>query len=91
MTDEEDQLDFLNIEYPCLYFFVCLVREISCQEFMDICKALENHENTKLYVYHIHGWWFPHLAQLRTQGKLKQGTTEVKIYGYSCKYTGELN
>ena len=71
MSDEDDQLDFLKIEYPCLYLFVCQVKGISSQEFMDFCKALGNHENSYYYIYHIHGWLFPPFAQLRTQGELK--------------------
>ena len=58
---------------------------------MDYCKTLENHENLEFYSYYIHGWCFPHLAQQRTQGKLKLGTSDVKIEGGKCKYTGELN
>ena len=37
---------------------------------MDFCKRFEYGDPT-LYVFYIHGWLLPHIAQLRAQNKLE--------------------
>ena len=37
---------------------------------MDFCMTFE-HGDPAFYVFYIHGWLLPHIAQLRAEGKLE--------------------
>ena len=45
---------------------------------MEFCKRFE-YGDPSLYVFYIHGWLLPHIAQLRAQKKLELRKIEFKI------------
>ena len=65
------------------------------------CKELQNDEDKGTLF--IHGYWIPHLEELRTIGWIKQGKnkcvqlkflgeTEIEMTGVGiCKYIGEVD
>ena len=89
-TDEE-QLDFLKFEYPCLYFQVCDVRGIDCSIFKKFCRLCEDLDNSKYYIYYIWGYYRPMVKEMKDQGKLNHGTKNIKIDGVNATYTGPLD
>ena len=58
LQTDEDQLDFLKFEYPCLYFLVCDARGIDYQDFMDFCKLCEDLD-PNYNIYYIWGYFRP--------------------------------
>ena len=89
IKSETDQVDFLKYDYPCLYFYICGVKGISVDEFMDKCKEFEYAE-PELYIYYIHGWLIPTFNQMRANKKLYYGNKEISIDGEICEYRGEM-
>ena len=77
---EDEQFEFLQYEYTCLYFLVCKLDGVNTDEFMEECKALEM--DPYLFVYYIQGFLLPHFEKLRAQGKLHEGDKKMELEGY---------
>ena len=58
----EDQLNLLQAEFICLYFYICDQKAISTAEFEEECKGYE--PVTRLYIYYIFGYLVPLLQRL---------------------------
>ena len=74
---EEKQIEFLKWEFTGLYLLVCDAKGISTEEFRKWCKSLDNEEDYEIWIYYIHGWLVPYIANLRKQGKLQQGRKKI--------------
>ena len=90
LATDKEQLDFLKFEYPCLYFLVCDVRGIDCQDFKYFCELCENID-PKYRVYYIWGYFRPLVKQIKDEGKLMHGTKDILIDGDYAIYTGPLD
>ena len=88
---ETDQIDYLQLSFPCLYFYVCDQKGISTAEFMEECKEYE-YADRLVYFYFIHGWLIPRFSQLRDQGQIKDDQKQHYVGGdYLCNYQGPIN
>ena len=70
-------MKFLGLRYPCLCLYVMKAKGQTelYNKYMNNCKKLE--DNDEKFSIYIHGFWLPHLEQLKEQGLLKEGRHHI--------------
>ena len=88
----DDRKRLLSEHYPGLYISILrhMDKQKDLQDYQDYCEKLrDDHQRYSLY---CHGYLIPKLQELRKQGRLKQGSRNVRDeMNRWIKYQGEVD